>query len=114
MSSYPNPYGPATRIGVGLFVLLLITSCAAPITEEGMQVREIQHVVTESCKFVGMVEAEGVIFYSSKPEAKRDMLNKVRNETARLGGNAYAITTIEIERGFSLPYAQADAYICAA
>jgi len=97
---------------IGLFALLLLTGCAAPITEEGMQVREIRHAVMEGCKFSGMVEAHGVLFYSSKPEAKRDMLNKIRNETASLGGNAFAITAIEVERGFSLPFAQADAYIC--
>ncbi|SEO84975.1 MULTISPECIES: hypothetical protein [unclassified Nitrosovibrio] len=74
--------------------------------------RQLQHRLSEGCEFIGIVQTEGGLFYSSKPEASRDMLNKVRNETASLGGNAFTITTVEIERGFSLPFAQADAYIC--
>lgn len=45
-------------------------------------------------------------------EAKRDMLAKIRNETARRGGNAYVLTLLVVERGFSLPLAQGDAYAC--
>ncbi|SCX58919.1 DUF4156 domain-containing protein [Nitrosospira sp. Nsp1] len=97
---------------IGLFALLLLTSCAAQITEEGLQVRQLQNRLSEGCEFIGIVQTEGGLFYSSKPEATRDMLNKVRNETANLGGNAFTITTVEVERGFSLPFAQADAYIC--
>jgi hypothetical protein len=82
------------------------------MTKGGSQVRQIQYGLADGCKFVGIVETEGGLFYSSKLEAKRDMLNQIRNETARLGGNAFAITTIEVERGFSLPFAQADAYLC--
>ena len=55
---------------------------------------------------------EGGLVYSSLAEAKRDMLAKIRNETARLGGNAYVLTTLVAERGSSLPFAQGDAYKC--
>lgn len=82
------------------------------MSKGGAQVRQIQYGLAEGCKFIGVVEREGGLVYSSRPEAKRDMLNKIRNETARLGGNAFAITTVEVERGFSLPFAQADAYLC--
>ena len=95
-----------------LVITVGLTSCAVPVTDEGMQVREIAHGATEGCKFRGMVEAHGVLFYTGKPEAKRDVLNKIRNETANLGGNAVALTTVEVEGAFSLLYAQADAYIC--
>lgn len=101
-----------------IFVIVsatLISGCAAvPISQSGSQVREIQHDWATKCKFLGIVEAEGGLFYSSIPEAKRDMYNKVRNQTAEMGGNAFAITNVVVERGMSLPFAQADAYICPA
>lgn len=84
------------------------------ISTEGSQVLEIQHDWANKSKFVGIVEAEGGLFYSSLPEAKRDMLNKVRNETAKLGGNTFAVTALVVERGLSLPFAQADSYKCPA
>ena len=95
-----------------VLTIFLISACAAPISKEGHQVRQIQHDWKNECEFIGIVETSGGLFYSSKPEAKRDMLNKLRNETAAIGGNAFAITTIEVERGFSFPVAQADAYRC--
>jgi hypothetical protein len=63
-------------------------------------------------RFLGVVEVDGGLFYSSLAEARHDMLNKVRNETARLGGNAFTTTDVVVKRGFSLPFAQADAYAC--
>lgn len=95
-----------------LLVLTVLTGCAAPITKDGSQVRKISPDGVNDCKFLGIVETDGGLFYSSLPEARRDMYNKLRNETARLGGNAYAVTTVEAERGLSLPFAQADAYDC--
>lgn len=91
---------------------MLVTACAVPITKDGSQVRKISPDGVNDCKFLGIVETGGGLFYSSIPEARRDMYNKLRNETARLGGNAYAVTTVEAERGLSLPFAQADAYVC--
>src|SRR5688500_15137028 len=98
-----------TKIKMAALTLFLVTGCAAPITREGLRVRQIQYGLAADCKFLGIVEVEGGLVYSGKPEAKRDMLNKVRNETVRLGGNAFAVTAVEVERGFSLPFAQADA-----
>lgn len=100
------------KIKICALTLFLLAGCAAPMTKGGFQVRQLQYGMTADCKFLGIVETEGELFYSSMPEAKRDMLNKIRNETARLGGNAFAITTVEVERGFSLPFAPADAYLC--
>jgi hypothetical protein len=97
-----------------LVLALLITGCAAPMSKDGLQVREIQRDGTNSCKFISVVEASGGFIYSSLPEAKRDMLNKLRNEVAQLGGNALVITTSVVEKGFSTPFAQADAYKCPA
>lgn len=90
----------------------LLTSCAAPVTTGGSSVRQIAPDAKSGCKFLAAIEVTGGLVYSSATEARRDMLNKVRNETARLGGNAYALTEVVVERGFSLPFAQADVYVC--
>jgi len=79
---------------------------------DGSQVRQVNPVGVIDCKFIGIVEIKGGLLYSTKSEAKRDMYNKLRNETALRGGNAFAITVVEAEDDFSLPFAQADAYDC--
>jgi hypothetical protein len=99
-------------IVVVIAFLLLLAGCAAPLTSGGGSVRRIVPEAKSGCAFLGVVEVDGGFFYSSVPEARHDMHNKVRNETARLGGNAYTITDVVVERGFSLPFAQADAYRC--
>ncbi|MGO4395270.1 DUF4156 domain-containing protein [Variovorax sp. M-6] len=98
---------------IALLVLInLLVACATPLAPEATQVRQIQPEANSPCKFLGAMEVSGSFVYSSLPEAKRDMLAKIRNETARLGGNAYVLTLLAVERGFSLPLAQGDAYKC--
>jgi len=91
-------------------LLMLLAGCAAPLTSGGVGVRRIAPEAKNGCRFVGIVEVDGGLFYSSVAEARHDMLNKTRNEVARLGGNAFTITDVVVERG--LPFAQADAYAC--
>lgn len=76
-----------------LLVLLdLLVACSAtPLATEATQVRQIQPEANSPCKFMGVMEVSGGLFYSNLPEAKRDMLAKIRNETARLGGNATSL-----------------------
>lgn len=93
-------------------VLALGGCAAAPITPAGGQVRQIQPDGATPCKFIGVIEVQGGLFYSSLAEARRDMLAKLRNETAHAKGNAYTVTAIVVERGISLPFAQGDAYLC--
>jgi hypothetical protein len=95
-----------------LVLMALLFGCAAPRTKEGDTVRQIRPEGATPCKFLRVVEVSGGLLYSSETEAHRDMLNKLRNETARLGGNAYVITSTVVQHGFSLPFAQADAYLC--
>jgi hypothetical protein len=95
-----------------IIALALIGCSAVPITKDGAQVRQIQHNDASPCKFIRVIDVSGGMFYSSLPEAKRDMLAKLRNETASANGNAFAITAIVAERGVSKPFAQADAYKC--
>jgi hypothetical protein len=100
------------KASIAILSIVLIAGCAAPMTKSASQVRQIQYGQTEGCKFLGVVESEGGMIYASKIEGKRDMLNKIRAETAKIGGNAFSITAIEIRLGFSRPFTQADAYRC--
>jgi hypothetical protein len=86
-----------------LLIAVCLISRAVPVTDEGMQVREIAHAATESCKFRGMVDAHGKLFFTGKSEAKRDVLNKIRNGTVNLSSNASPLTTVEVEWDFNLP-----------
>ena len=99
-------------IGLPVLATLLAACFAAPLTPEAAHVRQLQPTATSPCKYLGVVEVSGYLFYSSLPEAQRDMLAKLRNETARRGGNAYALTALFVERGFNLPSAHGDAYSC--
>ena len=100
------------KILISLFALTIIGCSAVPISDKGMKVRQIQANDSSTCKFIRVVEVSGGMFYSSIPEAKRDMLAKIRNEVADINGNAYVSTAIIVEHGVSLPFAQADAYKC--
>lgn len=104
--------GVMMRFPFQLAVLLLAGCAAAPISTNGSQVRQIQPDGSSPCKFLGVVDVSGGLFYSSLAEAKRDMLAKLRNETANLKGNAYVLTALVVDRGISLPFAQGDAYKC--
>ena len=94
-------------------VAIALAGCAAvPISDAGSKVRQIQHDGASPCKFIKVIEVTGGMVYTSRPEATRDMLAKLRNETAQMGGNAYAVSALVVERGLNLPFAQADAYRC--
>lgn len=99
-----------------MITVILLLGCAVPITKEGRSVRQIhptgKTVGEMGCKFLGVVEITGGGFYSSRPEARGDMLHKVRNEVARLGGDSYTLTAVDVSGLFSLPMAEADAYNC--
>lgn len=92
---------------------LLLAGCAAPLSPAADGVRQLDPSAVASCRFIRRVEVEGGLVYSSASEARRDMLNKLRNEVARAGGDAFAARDIVVERGLSLPFAHADAYRCA-
>ena len=91
---------------------VFLAACAAPLTTGGSSVRQIAPEARSGCRHLGVIDVDGGLFYSSHAEARRDILNKVRNETARRGGNAFTLTDVVVERGFSLPSAQADVYTC--
>lgn len=95
-----------------LLLSLALAGCAAPIQTGAERVRQVDTQTAAGCKHLRLVEVEGGLFYSSKTEAQRDMLNKLRNATLAAGGNAFAAREIVVERGFSLPFGQADAYSC--
>ena len=81
--------------------MVILTSCAVSIIKDGSKVRQINLDGVNDCKFLGIVETGGGLFYSSIPEANRDMYNKLRKETACRGGNAFAVTYVEVEHGLA-------------
>lgn len=84
-----------------------------PLAPEAAQVRQIQPPdASGPCKFLGAIEGSGGMFYSSRPEAERDMRAKIRSEAARRAANAYVLTALVVDRDLSLPFAQGDAYKC--
>ena len=84
-----------------------------PLVNKATHVRQVEAPAASGpSKFSGVMEVSGGMFYSSLPEARRDMIAKARNETVKRGGNAYVLATVTAERGFSLPFAQGDAYKC--
>jgi len=107
------PHVLARLKALAMIVLVaLLTACAVALAPAAEQVRQIQPGANSPCKFLGVVEVSGGLFYSSLPEAQRDMLAKLRNDTARRGGNAYTFTALIVERGMSLPSAHGDACVC--
>lgn len=97
---------------VAVSMVMMMAGCATPISPAGLQVRQIQPTGTTECKFLGIVDVTGQLVYSSVTEGRRDMLAQLRNKAAAMGGNAFVPTAVDVDRGFSLPMAQADAYSC--
>ena len=95
-----------------LVAAFALAGCAAPLTAAGSKVRQIQVAGQTNCKFLGIAEVTGSLVYSSVTEGRRDMLAQLRNKVASMGGNALVASSIDVDRGFSLPSAQADAYHC--
>jgi hypothetical protein len=91
--------------------VLVLAGCASPVTGKGEKVRQVQPGIA-GCKFLGVVRVEGSLVYGTMVEAKRDMLNRLRNATAEAGGNGYVAREMIVERGFGLPYGEVEAYSC--
>ena len=71
-------------------------------------VRQISVRDSNQCQHLGVVLGEEMMGWTVAGD-KRSALNKVRNKTAELGGNAYVLNDVTVQFGAS---AQADAYKC--
>lgn len=95
-----------------IFVLCLtslLAGCAAPLTQQGRMVRQIQPDWATNCTFMGVVDASEGMGYDEADD-RRGTLNKIRNQVAAMGGNAYVLSDCTSTSAKTL--AQADAYKC--
>ncbi len=94
-----------------LFIIsgTLLAACSTELTPEAQLVRQITPQMTANCKFLGPV-AGTELFGMTAAEDANSALNKVRNEVANRGGNAFVLTNSATTMDGS--NAQGDAYRC--
>jgi hypothetical protein len=90
-------------------VALLLAGCAAQLTPQGRMVREIQPDWATKCKFMGVLDASEGNGWDGADD-RRGALNRIRNQVADLGGNAFALSQSSSNDFRTL--IQADAYKC--
>ena len=92
-----------------LALLVLVTGCAEELTTAGKSVRQIQPTASSPCTFLAVVDvSEGNGF--DVADDRRGAMNRVWNETAAMGGNAFVVN-----QGFSSgmrTQIQAEAFRC--
>lgn len=90
---------------------LLVTGCAAQMTEEGALVRQITGpAAATGCQFLGVVDAyEGSGW--DVGDDRRGAFNRIRNKVAELGGNAFVLAQ-EPDSTLMGTAVQAEAYRC--
>ena len=87
----------------------LSSGCTVNMSNEGQQVRQINADAATPCKFLGVLQGEEIFAWTNAGNS-RNALNKVRNQTAAIGGNAYVLTQSNVDNFGS--NTQADAYLC--
>ncbi len=95
---------------LGLVVCALsIASCSTELTSEAMLVRQISTDASAKCSFLGPVSGSEAFGIDVAGDAE-SAFNKVRNEVAARGGNAFVLTqSTSTDEATNV---QADAYIC--
>lgn len=94
---------------LAILLALAAAGCTSQLTREGSTVRSVRSEQTARCTRIGAVEGTG----ANGPSATDNELaatNDVRNRVAKLGGNAFAVTTRDT--GVWRSVVQADAYRC--
>ena len=87
-------------------VILMLSSCATTLTQEGKRVRVIENPeFVSECKFLGPIEESHYSGWNPS-DNKAQALNAARNTAGEMGGNTIRIVG-ELFRGV-----QADVYDC--
>ncbi len=89
--------------------MLVLLGCSTPLTPRAQLVRQIPAETVTNCRFLGPVSATEMFGLTSGHDAA-SALNKVRNEVAARGGNAFVLTNTTSSEAAT--NAQADAYDC--
>lgn len=89
--------------------IIAVAGCSTELTSQAQFVRQIPAETKSKCKFLGPVSGMELFGLSTAHDAT-SALNKVRNEVANRGGNAFVQNSITSNSdGTSV---QADAYLC--
>jgi len=92
-----------------LILFLGMAGCSTELTPQAQLVRQIPAETKTNCKFLGPVSGTELFGLSTAHDAE-SALNKVRNEVAARGGNAFALNNMSST--YDGTNAQADAYFC--
>ena len=90
-------------------LMFVVSACSTPLTQEGMMVRQIPVSDNNGCKFLGVVTGSESMGLDTAMDAE-SALNKVRNDVAARGGNAFVLNNMATNYDSSV--AQAEAYRC--
>ncbi len=97
------------RILVFSVLPLLVAGCSTELTQEANTVRQLSLESAEKCAFLGPVSGAEYFAWTTGGDAQ-SALNKVRNEVANRGGNAFVLTQTVSNDGGTVTHA--DAYRC--
>lgn len=97
------------RRGFFVVVALAATGCPAELTAAGREVRLVEASGVSRCTRVGAVVGRGGNGPSTG-DNERVATDQIRNRVAKLGGNAYAVTSREYDALHTV--VRADAYRC--
>ena len=97
------------RLICSLVILGLVSGCSTPMTQEGSQVRQIRAEAVTPCKFISVVQGTNNFAWTMSGD-RAYALNKIRNQIAELGGNAYVLTQTNTDEWGT--NTQVDAYNC--
>ena len=92
-----------------IVAVLILSGCAAQLTQRGRMVRQIQPDWATGCEFLGVIDASEGNGWDVADD-RRGALNRIRNQVADMGGNAFVISQ-STSNGFRT-LIQADAYKC--
>ena len=97
-------------IATVLFSMLMgCTTVLIPLTAEGKFVRQIPPEMISPCKFLVVVEEEESGSWTPV-DNWRNVLNKIRNTVAKMGGNSYVL--IQTTTSANYTNTQVEAYRC--
>ena len=88
---------------------VFLAGCSTELTPEAQLVRQITPQMTSNCKFLGPVSGTEIMGMTLADDTN-SALNKLRNEVANRGGNAFVLTNSASTLDGA--NAQGDAYSC--
>ncbi len=101
------------KLAIAAVLFSMLMGCMAPVnlTGAGTFVRQIPPESTSPCEFLGVVEEEER-FSLTEVDGRRNVLNKIRNTVAEMGGNSYVPTLTTTSAGGGYTNMQVDGYLC--